>query len=78
MKSNLIAIVSVGGCPAPLAGAKRLVLVIAPSMNDMAATMRLYERASANAAWHALDATEPATIGKAGMALEKAFGVSAK
>jgi L,D-peptidoglycan transpeptidase YkuD (ErfK/YbiS/YcfS/YnhG family) len=60
-------------CPAPLAGAKRLVLVIAPSMNDMAATMRLYERASANAAWQALDATEPATIGKAGMGWSQFF-----
>ena len=60
-------------CPAPLADAKRLVLVTAPGMNDMAATMRLYERASANAAWHALGATEPVTIGRAGMGWSQFF-----
>ena len=60
-------------CPAPLADAKRLVLVTAPSMNDMAATMRLYERASANAAWRALGATEPVTIGRAGMGWSQVF-----
>ena len=51
-------------CPAPLANAKRLVLVTAPTMNDTAATMRLYERASASEAWRALGDTEPATIGR--------------
>ena len=33
-------------CPAPLADARRLVLVTAATMNATAATMRLYERAS--------------------------------
>jgi L,D-peptidoglycan transpeptidase YkuD (ErfK/YbiS/YcfS/YnhG family) len=60
-------------CPAPLADAKRLVLVTAPSMNDMVATMRLYERASANEAWRALDAAEPVTIGRAGMGWSQFF-----
>ena len=60
-------------CPAPLADAKRLVLVTAPTMNDMAATMRLYERASANEAWRALGAAEPATIGRAGMGWSQFF-----
>jgi len=60
-------------CPAPLANAKRLVLVTAPGMNDIAATMRLYERASAKEPWRALDATEPATIGKAGMGWSQFF-----
>jgi L,D-peptidoglycan transpeptidase YkuD (ErfK/YbiS/YcfS/YnhG family) len=60
-------------CPAPLANAKRLVLVTAPGMNDVAATMRLYERASANEAWRALGATEPATIGKAGLGWSQFF-----
>jgi L,D-peptidoglycan transpeptidase YkuD (ErfK/YbiS/YcfS/YnhG family) len=60
-------------CPASLADAKRLVLVTAPSMNDMAATMRLYERASAKEAWRALDAAEPATIGRAGMGWSQFF-----
>ena len=60
-------------CPAPLADAKRLVLVTAPSMNDMTATMRLYERTSAREPWRALDASEPATIGKAGMGWSQFF-----
>jgi L,D-peptidoglycan transpeptidase YkuD (ErfK/YbiS/YcfS/YnhG family) len=54
-------------CPAPLGDAKRLVLVTAETMNDMAATMRLYERAAASDAWRPLGAAEPATIGRAGM-----------
>src|SRR5471032_3008414 len=60
-------------CPAPLASAKRLVLVTALSMNDMVGTMRLYERGSANEAWRALDASEPATIGRAGMGWSQFF-----
>jgi hypothetical protein len=60
-------------CPAPLVDAKRLVLVTAPSMNDMAATMRLYERASAKEPWRALDASEPVTIGRAGMGWSQFF-----
>jgi L,D-peptidoglycan transpeptidase YkuD (ErfK/YbiS/YcfS/YnhG family) len=60
-------------CPAPLANAKRLVLVTAPTMNDMAATMRLYERASESEAWHALGDTEPATIGRTGMGWSQFF-----
>lgn len=58
---------SAQSCPAPLAEARRLVLVTAPTMNDVAATMRLYERASAGERWRALGAAEPATIGRAGM-----------
>ena len=54
-------------CPAPLASAKRLVLVTAPNMSDMAGSMRLYERASADENWRALGAAEPSTIGRAGM-----------
>jgi len=54
-------------CPAPLADARRLVLVTAETMNDAAAAMRLYERASSKDAWRALGAAEPAMIGRAGM-----------
>ena len=54
-------------CPAPLAEAKRLVLVTAETMNDTAATMRLYERTSAAESWRALGAAEPALIGRGGM-----------
>jgi D-alanyl-D-alanine dipeptidase len=65
-------------CPAPLANAKRLVLVTAPNMNDMAATMRLYERVSAKEPWRALDAPEPATIGRAGMGWSQFFSKLAR
>jgi D-alanyl-D-alanine dipeptidase len=61
------------GCPAPLAQAKRLVLVTAAGMNDTAATLRLYERGSAREAWHALGQAEPALIGKAGMGWSRFF-----
>jgi len=60
-------------CPAPLAEAKRLVLVTAPTMNDVAATMRLYERASAKDAWQVRGEPEPVTIGRGGMAWSQFF-----
>ena len=60
-------------CPAPLADARRLVLVTAETMNDAAATMRLYERASAQDDWRALGAAEPAMIGRAGMGWSQFF-----
>jgi L,D-peptidoglycan transpeptidase YkuD (ErfK/YbiS/YcfS/YnhG family) len=69
----LVAAARAQSCPAPLANAKRLVLVTAPGMNDMTATMRLYERASANAAWRALAAAEPTTIGRAGLGWSQFF-----
>ena len=43
-------------CPAPLADARRLVLVTAETMNEPAAEMQLYERASAGEPWRALGA----------------------
>ena len=61
------------GCPAPLADARRLVLVTAATMNDTAATMRLYQRASAGAPWRALGAAEPVVIGRAGMGWSRFF-----
>src|SRR3954470_16944067 len=60
-------------CPAPLANAKRLVLVTAPTMNELSATMRLYERGSASEAWRALGDPEPATIGRTGMGWSQFF-----
>jgi L,D-peptidoglycan transpeptidase YkuD (ErfK/YbiS/YcfS/YnhG family) len=60
-------------CPAPLADARRLVLVTAKGMNTMAATMRLYRRGSPDAPWRALGAAEPTLIGKAGMGWSRFF-----
>jgi L,D-peptidoglycan transpeptidase YkuD (ErfK/YbiS/YcfS/YnhG family) len=60
-------------CPAVLKDARRLVLVTAQTMNDTAATMRLYERASAGENWRPLGTAEPATIGRAGMGWSQFF-----
>ncbi len=60
-------------CPAPLAGARRLVLVTAETMNATAARLQLFERASPADPWRALGPAEPALIGKAGMAWSHFF-----
>ena len=54
-------------CPAPLADARRLVLVTAKTMNDMPAAMQLYERASPTEPWRATGPSEPVVLGRAGM-----------
>ena len=54
-------------CPAPLAEARRLVLVTAATMNDTAASLQLFERPAAGAPWRALGPAEPALIGRAGL-----------
>lgn len=72
----LLAIVAAGApapaiaqsCPAPLAGAKRLVLVTADTMSSTVATMRLFERDAPKQPWRALGDAEPALVGRAGMA----------
>ena len=55
-------------CPAPLSDARKLVLVTADGFSTSAATARLYERSSPAAPWRALGDSEPALIGKSGMA----------
>lgn len=70
--------VNAQSCPAPLASAKRLVLVTAHTMNETAATMRLYERASSQQPWQALGAAEPAMIGKTGMGWSPFFAQLAR
>jgi L,D-peptidoglycan transpeptidase YkuD (ErfK/YbiS/YcfS/YnhG family) len=60
-------------CPAPLAAARRLVLVTAKTMNEISAEMRLYERASPAEPWRAVAASEPALLGKAGLGWSHAF-----
>ena len=65
--SHLMTQAQAQSCPAVITDARRLVLVTAETMNDPAATMRLYERTSAAASWRALGAAEPALIGRGGM-----------
>ena len=54
-------------CPAPLAQAKRLVLVATQFMDTALATLQLFTRRSANMSWKRVGAAEPAVVGKAGL-----------
>jgi L,D-peptidoglycan transpeptidase YkuD (ErfK/YbiS/YcfS/YnhG family) len=54
-------------CPPPLADARRLVLVVAESMNTAAATAALYERTSAASPWRQVHRAGRAVVGAAGM-----------
>jgi len=60
-------------CPRPLADAKRLVLVTAGTMSATAATLQLFERATPKDSWRALGGSEPALVGRAGMAWSHFF-----
>jgi L,D-peptidoglycan transpeptidase YkuD (ErfK/YbiS/YcfS/YnhG family) len=60
-------------CPAPLADARRLVLVTAETMNATSARLQLFERTSPGEPWRATGSAEPALIGKAGMAWSHFF-----
>jgi D-alanyl-D-alanine dipeptidase len=60
-------------CPVLLSDARRLVLVTAESMDSMAATVRLYRRASSGAPWQVLGPPEPALLGKAGLGWSQFF-----
>lgn len=55
-------------CPAVLADAKRLVLVIADTMNSTAATLQLFERTAPRSPWRAAADAEPALLGRSGLA----------
>jgi L,D-peptidoglycan transpeptidase YkuD (ErfK/YbiS/YcfS/YnhG family) len=54
-------------CPAPLAQAKRLVLVATQSMDTALATLQRFARRSADLPWKRVSAAEPAVVGKAGL-----------
>ena len=60
-------------CPAALNEAKRLVLVTTETMDSTPATAQLFERASVNDTWRALGASEPAVVGRAGLAWAPMF-----
>jgi L,D-peptidoglycan transpeptidase YkuD (ErfK/YbiS/YcfS/YnhG family) len=54
-------------CPAPLANATRLVLVVSPDMQAVSASLRRFQRDAPDAAWHAAGGAIPAVVGQAGM-----------
>ena len=64
---------SAQSCPAPLADARRLVLVTAEGMNEKAASLQLFERTAPADPWRAVAAAEPAVIGRTGMAWSAFF-----
>ncbi len=60
-------------CPAPLANARKLVLVTPVTLISTSATMRRYTRSAAGASWRADGGPITATIGRNGTAWSNAF-----
>lgn len=60
-------------CPAPLASAHRLALVVADTLSSTTATMRRFERASPEALWQQVGGPISALIGHKGLAWAHAF-----
>lgn len=60
-------------CPAPLADARKLVLVVADTMNSTTAEVRRFTRASPSVPWTADSAPVSALIGRNGVAWAHAF-----
>jgi len=54
-------------CPAPLAQATKLILVVTPSVDAPDATLATFERSSASTPWRARTDAEPAVVGKKGL-----------
>ena len=67
------AIAQAQSCPAPLAPAHRLVLVVADTLSSTSATVRRFERASLQAPWRAVGGSASALIGHKGVAWAQAF-----
>ncbi len=67
------AIAQAQSCPAPLAPAHRLVLVVADTLSSTSATVRRFERASPHAPWREVGGPASALIGKKGVAWAHAF-----
>jgi len=65
-------------CPAPLAGAHRLVLVTAPDMASTSATLQRFTRASPQAPWKPDGGPVTALVGHNGMGWAHAFRSYAK
>ncbi len=65
-------------CPQPLASATKLVLVTADKMTSATASLRRFERAAADAPWHAVDGPQTALIGYSGIALAHSFRAFAR
>jgi len=60
-------------CPSLLQDARRLILVTAPTMNTLAATVRLFERDTIETPWRVVHSAEPAVLGRFGMGWGQGF-----
>jgi D-alanyl-D-alanine dipeptidase len=65
-------------CPAPLADARRLVLITAPDMASAQGTARLFVRASVGEPWQPAGPSFPARLGRTGMGWGEAFRDAAR
>jgi L,D-peptidoglycan transpeptidase YkuD (ErfK/YbiS/YcfS/YnhG family) len=65
-------------CPAPLGSARRLALVVSPTMSSTTASLRRFERASPDAPWRPVGGPVGVLIGKRGVAWAYTFRDFAK
>ena len=65
-------------CPQPLAGAHRLVLVVADTLSSSTGTLQRFTRAAPDSPWHADGGPVSALIGRKGVAWAHAFRQFAK
>lgn len=65
-------------CPAPLATARRLVLVTAATMNSAAARLQRFERTSPGEPWRPVGGLQSALVGTKGMAWGRIFQAFAR
>lgn len=65
-------------CPQPLAGAHKLVLVVADALSSRTATLQRFTRVAPDAPWHADGGPVSALIGRKGVAWAHAFRQYAK
>jgi D-alanyl-D-alanine dipeptidase len=69
----VLAAVTSATCPQILQNATRLIFVTAPTMNAVAAEVRLFERDKPELTWRLAQAAEPAVLGLKGMGWGEGF-----
>jgi len=69
---------SAQSCPAPLASAQRLAIVVADTMSSTTASLQRFERTSPEAPWRPIGGPVSALIGHKGLAWARAFAEFAR